>query len=312
MMTTKSFGNLIILSWLAGLAVACTDSSAPSTDHFELAFTRVDKGGVASDVYVSRVDGSHATRLTSDGYGGSPRWSPDGKRIAFVTTISYSGNLSSSTIELINADGSGRQTLAGGTDPAWSPDGAQIGFTWYFEAVFPYGGGKATKIYQVYTIKSDGSNQTQLAPDSAYNYMGSWSPDGNSIVFTRFTPALGNEEIFVMAADGTVASRVRLTENGLRNGHPAWSHSGAKIAFEGWQEPHSAIYTMNPDGSGQTRLTSGTADDLCPAWSPDDSRIAFTSNRDGYFQIYLMNADGSGQVRIKSDFSDTCPSWKAP
>jgi TolB protein len=311
-MIAKRYGVRLAMSFMAGFGIACSDSAGPGDDHFELAFARADRVTFASDVYVSRADGTNATRLTTTGNAGTPRWSPDGRRIAYVTSTSYSANLSSNVIELINADGRGRQDLTSGTDPAWSPDGTQIGFTGYVEVLFATGGGKLTKIYQVYTMKADGSNQTRLAPDSAYNYMGSWSPDGNSIVFTRFTPAIGTDEIFVMAADGTVASRVRLTANGMRNGHPAWSHSGAKIAFVGWQDPHYSIYTMNADGSGQTRLTSGTADDMCPAWSPDDSRIAFTSNRDGFFQIYLMNADGSNQVRVESDFSDTCPSWKTP
>jgi Tol biopolymer transport system component len=311
-MIAKRHGMRRALVFMAPFGMACSDSAGPGPDHFELAFARADRVTFASDIYVSRADGSHATRLTTTGNAGTPRWSPDGRKIAFASSTTYSATLSSQAIELVNADGSGRQDLAGGTDPAWSPDGAQIGFTGYVEVVFPSGGGKLTKIYQVFTMKADGSNQTRLAPDSAYNYMGSWSPDGTSIVFARFTPAIGNNEIFVMAADGTLASRVRLTANGMRNASPVWSHSGAKIAFVGWQDPHYAIYAMNPDGSGQTRLTSGTADDMCPAWSPDDSRIAFTSNRDGFFQIYVMNADGSGQVRIKSDFSDTCPSWKAP
>jgi Tol biopolymer transport system component len=313
-MSAKRYGMGRALVFLAGFGIACSDSAGPGDDHFELAFARADRGTFSGDVYVSRADGSNATRLTTTGNAGTARWSPDGRRIAYVTSTSYSANLSSNVIELMNADGSGHQSLTGGTDPAWSPDGAQIGFTGYVEVVFPYGGGKPTKIYQVYTMKADGSNQTRLAPDSTYNSMGSWSRDGDNIVFTRFTPDLGNEEIFVMAADGTLASRVRLTANGLRNSKPVWSHSGSKIAFVGWrdQDPHFSIYTMNPDGSGQGRLTSGTADDMCPAWSPDDSRIAFTSNRDGYFQTYLMNADGSNQVRIETDFSDTCPSWKAP
>jgi Tol biopolymer transport system component len=300
------------LVFIAGFGIACGESAGPGANRFELAFTRADIGSSASDVYVSRADGSNATRITTTGNAGTARWSPDGRKIAYVTSTSYSANLSSNVIEFINADGSGLQDLGGGTDPAWSPDGAQIGFTGYVEVFFPYGGGKSTKIYQVYTMKADGSNQTRLAPDSTYNSMGSWSPDGNTLVFTRVAADLGNEEIFLMAADGTLASRVRLTANGLRNSSPVWSHFGAKIAFVGWQDPHDSIYTMNPDGSGQTRLTDRTADDFCPAWSPDDSRIAFTSNRDGFFQIYLMNADGSNQVRIKSDFSDTCPSWKSP
>ena len=46
---------------------------------------------------------------------------------------------------------------------------------------------------------------------------------------------------------------------------------------------------MNPDGSGQTRLTTDLADDSQPAWSPNGQRIAFTSGRDGNFEIYVMN-----------------------
>jgi len=311
-MMPKRYGIRRALVFVAGFGIACSDSAGPGADHFELAFARADRTTFASDIYVSRADGSNATRLTATGDAGTPRWSPDGRKIVFASSTSYSGNLVSNAIESMNADGSGRQSLAAGTDPAWSPDGAQIGFTGYDEVVFPYGGGKATKIYQVFTMKADGSNQTRLAPDSAYNLMGSWSPDGNSIVFTRFAPGIVNDQIFVMAADGALASRVQLTANGMRNDAPVWSHSGARIAFVAWQDPYFSIYTMSADGSGQTRLTSSTADDMCPAWSPDDSRIAFTSNRDGFFQIYLMNADGSGQVRIKSNFSDTCPSWKSP
>lgn len=312
-MTAKSYRTRIILTWVAGLGVACTDSTSPATESFELAFIRSDIAGVMGDLYVSRADGSHARRLTTDDCVGSPRWSPDGQRIAFISlTTCILQQFSFPVIELINTDGTGRQTLGSGTDPAWSPDGTQIGFTGFVQVLFPGGGGKLTKVSQVYTMKSDGSNVTRIAPDSSYNSMGSWSPDGNRIVFSRFAPIGNDEDIYVMAADGARASRVRLTANGTNESNPMWSPTGGKIAFVDWQDPHPVIYTMNPDGSNQARLTSGTANDWCPAWSPDGSRIAFTSIRDGFAQIYVMNADGSGQVRIKSNFSDSCPSWKAP
>lgn len=308
-MTAQSYEMRTILSCVAGFAVACADpSTGPGNDHFELAFARSDRGSFTSDVYVSRVDGSHATRLTTDGNAGRPRWSPDGSKIVFGTSTTFSATLVSTLIELMNADGTDRHVLTSGTDAVWSPDGAQIGLTG--RVLLLHGGAAPTRINQIYTMKPDGTNQTRIAPDTVFNYMGSWSPDGSRIVFARFTPDIGNTEIFVMAADGT--NQVRLTYNGSRMSHPVWSPTGEKIAFVGWQDPHFAIYTMNPDGSGQTRLTSATADDMCPGWSPDGSRIAFTSNRDGFSQIYVMNADGSGQIRITSDFSDNCPSWKSP
>ena len=64
------------------------------------------------------------------------------------------------------------------------------------------------------------------------------------------------------------------------------------------------IYTVEPDGSGQTRITFNRGTN--PAWSPDGSKIAFERND----HIYIMNADGSGatQVTSSTDYNDE-PSW---
>jgi eukaryotic-like serine/threonine-protein kinase len=58
------------------------------------------------------------------------------------------------------------------------------------------------------------------------------------------------------------------------------------------------IYVMNPDGSGQRRLTRNDGADDNPAWSPDGKRIAFTGRRGAAVDIYVMNADGTEQRRL--------------
>lgn len=73
-----------------------------------------------------------------------------------------------------------------------------------------------------------------------------------------------------------------------------------RVAFMSNRDGNSEIYTMNTDGSSQTRLTSNSAGDGEPAWSPSGDRIAFASNRDGKNAIYVMKSDGSGQSKLIS------------
>jgi len=114
----------------------------------------------------------------------------------------------------------------------------------------------------------------------------------------------GNDEIYVMNADGT--GQTRLTNNAASDVGPAWSPDGTKIAFNRGFD----IFVMNADGSSQIRLTSSAAMNIAPAWSPDGTKIAFHSSRDGNFEIYVMNADGSNPTRLTSNAAgDFAPAW---
>src|SRR5437773_10595400 len=89
------------------------------------------------------------------------------------------------------------------------------------------------------------------------------------------------------------------------------SSGGPRIAFGSVRNGgNHDVYTMNPDGTDQTRLTDNLAYDDQPTWSPDGSKIAFISNRDGNFEIYTMNADGTGQARLTNNpAADGFPAW---
>ena len=87
---------------------------------------------------------------------------------------------------------------------------------------------------------------------------------------------------------------------------PLWG----KIAFDADWDGNYEIYTMDVNGSNQTRLTFNDAADTWPAWSPNGQQIVFHSNRDENREIYVMDADGQNQRRLTNHpASDGYPHW---
>ena len=83
-----------------------------------------------------------------------------------------------------------------------------------------------------------------------------------------------------------------------------------KIAFVSDRNGQPDIYTMNVDGTEQTRLTLSPASDYEPVWSPDGTRILFRTLRDGNDEVYVMNADGSAQTNVTQNSAmDLHPNW---
>lgn len=169
---------------------------------------------------------------------------------------------------------------------------------------------------EVYAVAPDGSGEERVLTDNPVRDGDpSWSPDGTRIAFESYRD--DGSELYVMNWDGTGVTR--LTFNGpAEDRGSSWSPDGSKIAFHSARFPatgpgHSSleIFTMNADGSNQTRLTENTFQDSLPSWSPDGSKIAFTTNRDGGdFEIYVMNADGSNPTRLTSSpGEDAHPMW---
>ncbi len=93
------------------------------------------------------------------------------------------------------------------------------------------------------------------------------------------------------------------------------------LAFVSSRDGDYALFEMNADGEGQSRLTESDSDPSDPAglffqvepsWSPDGSRIAFASQRSGNFDIYVMNADGTETQKVTSTKqNDSHPTWSS-
>src|SRR5438445_7064369 len=112
---------------------------------------------------------------------------------------------------------------------------------------------------EIYVMNADGTGQTRLTNNDAYDFYPKWSPDGSKIAFVSNRDTTdGTTEVYVMDADGS--NPKRLTNNAGFESSLSWSPDGNKIAFSSdmaTRETSMAlndIYVMNADGSGITRF----------------------------------------------------------
>jgi Tol biopolymer transport system component len=138
----------------------------------------------------------------------------------------------------------------------------------------------------IYVMDPGGSNQTRLTEDSANDQRAEISPDGSRIVFAS-TRSGNHLEIFVMGSDGSDVRPVTLTAPGVTNTWPRWSPDGEWIAFQSNVGGVFQIFTVRPDGTGLTQITTAGVNQF-PSWSPDGTRLAVRRDND----IYVIDLTG--------------------
>ena len=300
------------------LLMVCVDAQA------QIAFASNRDGNW--EIYVMDADGGNQQNLTNNPSDDrAPSWSPDGKRIAFMSDrdghVDAIHGLPTYEIYVMDADGGNQQNLTNNPhydmSPSWSPDGKRIAFA---SNRFAFDGEKTLLSFDIYVIDADGSDPQRLTENRKDDRDPSWSPDGKRIVFrARREGHFENKfaityEIYVMDADG--GNPQRFTENRKNDWDPVWSPDGKWIAFASDRKgdlENFDIYVMDADGGNPQRLTENRVYDWSPSWSPGGKRIVFASDRKGdleNFDIYVMDADGGNPQNLTNNpDDDASPAW---
>jgi TolB protein len=285
---------VITAAALAGGALVGAGTAHAADPNPTIAYVR------SGAIYVT--SGAKETRLTEDEVNSRPRFSPDGRRIAYVHNA---------TVWVMNADGSGKRQVsdrsAGG--PSWSPNGASIAFS----ALSCTGG---PGVYRV--------SSTQVAPRAEVLFPRSCRTEPLPEVASISSFEVGARPSELADASGVVvgarpseladASGVvagarpsELTEKLSVDAAVAWSPDGTKIAFPGGEcdSIADACLTVGTVATGAERAidvyggggNGASGFGVVPAWSKDGKKVAWTAYTENAAPVHVEEADASGANR---------------
>lgn len=148
---------------------------------------------------------------------------------------------------------------------------------------------------EIFTMKSDGSDLTNLTNNPATDESPAWSPDGAQIAFVSDRD--GGRDIYLMDADGNNVRK--LTDSSTFNDHFTWSPDGKRIAYLSGKDSLfdvNQIMVVNADGSNKIALTSESGKYNFLSWSPDGQYIVFQDSYSGQnkdTRVVVVNVNGT-------------------
>ncbi|MEM9494403.1 MAG: S9 family peptidase [Pseudomonadota bacterium] len=293
--TTAHFSDLDVFQ----LELAADPQVSP--DGAEVAYVRrandIMTDRMRSNIWVVSADGGEHRPLLSgrDGYS-SPRWSPSGDRLAYVTGAEGDGPQL-----YVRWMDTGQTALLTNLTEApssieWAPDGKSLAFSMFVED-------KPKPLMSMPAAPKD----AKWAPAVKVIESVGYRADGGG--YTR----QGSTHIFTVPADGGTPRQ--LTEGDFDHGGAvSWSPDGKTLYFsvnrnDDWElDPvETDIWSIDVADKSLTQLTDREGPDFAPLMSPDGEKIAylgFDDKRMGHHttRVYVMNRDGSGKREITADF----------
>ncbi len=293
-----------------------------SPDGSTIAFT------LLGDIYTMPIAGGTPTRIAEGlAWEVHPRFSPDGRRIAFTSDRGGGDN-----IWVMNVDGSDKRQVTKESfrltnQPSWSPDGKFIVAKKHFTT------GRSLGTGEVWLYHVSGGSGVQLvkrASDVLQKELGEpiYAPDGKSIYYTRnITPGPifeyaqnSNTDLFNIEryeiATGEVSTAVSGAGGSVR---PTPSPDGKSIAFVRRERTRSKLYVKDLESGAERKIYDALDQDVQEtwavtgvypnmAWTPDSKSVVFWAGG----KIRRINSDGTGAAVIPFRVNDTRGHIAAP
>ena len=283
-----------------------------SPDNTKIVYVRtkmdIMKDGKTSSIWMIDVDGNNHQKLTSNIHNeSSPRWSPDGKHITFVSSLDDDNG---SEIYIYWVDSKQYSVVSqlskSPNNLKWSPSGRYIGFSMFV----------ADEVLSLISPPKKPKN-AKWAPPARITDRLKHEADGSGYLDKGFS------HLFYISKDG--GAPIQVTSEPYNHKSFDWSKDSKAMIFssnysKNWEYDfrNSEMYYIKTDGSNLKQLTNRKGPDQNGVFSPDGNKIAYLGYNDKVqtYQVnnlYLMNSDGSGKKVIKTslDRKISSLSWSA-
>lgn len=260
---------------------------------FSTNITYVIKENKGYRLEISGYDGKNRqTALCSSEPIISPSWSPDGRKVAYVSfekkkPIVYMQDLTTKARTVLAA------YKGSNSAPSWSPDGTKLAIALACDGPT-----------QIYTIDSHGQNLQRLTNTNSINTEPQFSPDGREIYFT--SDRSGRPQIYKMNLTDSKARRI--TFRGTYNASPSISPDGRNLAYISKRQGQFHLYILNL-ADNQEHCLSDTDKDESPSFSPDGQYILYATESQGHNWLVITSIDKHIKKYIVIHMDVRDPDW---
>ena len=224
----------------------------------------------------------------------SPTWSPDGRRIAYVSFES-----TESAVYVQELDTGRRQKVSArrgvNSAPSFSPDGRKLALTL----------SRDEGNLDIYVLNLDNQVLDRITRNPAIDTEATWSEDGQKLFFT--SDRSGGPQIYVADLDDKRARRV--TFEGNYNARPRLTPDNSEMAVVHNDQGNYRIARVDPSNGNTLVLSNGRLDES-PSFAPNGETIIYATRDRGRGVLATVSIDGRIQRRLAAQAGDVRePAW---